>query len=101
MVLICLIYLFPDFEVENFQGTILSLVVKSAEWCWILVSTAGGESTADNCQILQTRVNRFKSDKEKVDPTLLKGYSCAVEFTGIFASFCLPVCCLGNQVKKI
>ena len=48
---------------------------------------AGGESTADNCQILQTRVNRFKSDKDDVDTSQLKGYSCDVKFTGTF-SFC-------------
>ncbi|XP_039037217.1 uncharacterized protein LOC120174438 [Hibiscus syriacus] len=41
----------------------------------------GGESTAENCQILQTRVNRYKSDKEDVDATRLKGYSCEVQFT--------------------
>ncbi|KAK4779367.1 hypothetical protein SAY86_006895 [Trapa natans] len=41
----------------------------------------GGESVADNCQILQTRVNRYKSDKEQVDKTELKGYSCELEFT--------------------
>lgn len=48
---------------------------------------AGGESTYDNCQILQTRVNRYKSDKDNVDPTQLKGYSCDVKFTGMFAPF--------------
>lgn len=47
----------------------------------------GGESTADNCQILQTRVNRFKSDKQEVDKTQLEGYSCDVKFTGMFALF--------------
>lgn len=51
---------------------------------WVFV--LGGESTADNCQILQTRVNRFKSDKEVVDKTQLKGYSCDVQFTGIVYS---------------
>ncbi|MBA0576735.1 hypothetical protein Golob_023806, partial [Gossypium lobatum] len=40
-----------------------------------------GESTAENCQILQTRVNRFKSNKEDLDTTRLKGYSCEVQFT--------------------
>lgn len=48
---------------------------------------AGGESTADNCQILQTRVNRFKSDKNDVDTSELKGYSCDVKFTGNSSSF--------------
>lgn len=48
---------------------------------------AGGDSVADNCQILQTRVNRFKSDKDNVDKAQLQGYSCDVKFTGIHASF--------------
>jgi hypothetical protein len=47
---------------------------------------AGGESTAGNCQILQTRVNRLKSGKDNVDPTQLKGYSCDVKFTGMLHS---------------
>lgn len=50
----------------------------------IVTVIAGGESVAENCQILQTRVNRFKSDKNGVDPNELKGYSCEVTFTGIF-----------------
>lgn len=45
----------------------------------------GGESVVENCQILQTRVNRLKSDKGYVDATKLKGYSCDVNFTGMFA----------------
>ena len=47
---------------------------------------AGGESVADNCQILQTRVNRFKADKDEVDKTRLQGYSCDINFTGMFLS---------------
>lgn len=47
----------------------------------------GGESTEENCQILQTRVNRFKSDKDKIDTDKLKGYSCDVKFTGKFFVF--------------
>lgn len=50
-------------------------------------NAAGGESVAENCQILQTRVNRFKSDKDGVDPNELKGYSCEVTFTGILLLF--------------
>ncbi|KAJ0106317.1 hypothetical protein Patl1_18813 [Pistacia atlantica] len=48
----------------------------------IVPFSKGGESTVDNCQILQTRVNRFKSDKEVVDKNQLQGYSCDVKFTG-------------------
>ncbi|XP_057519925.1 NAC domain-containing protein 92-like [Amaranthus tricolor] len=43
-------------------------------------TVAGGESTIDNCQILQTRVNRYKADKE-IDPNILRGYSCDLKFT--------------------
>lgn len=57
--------------------------------------SAGGESTADNCQILQTRVNRFKSDKEMVDATQLRGYSCDVQFTGDWTLFLLAVDVMG------
>ncbi|OAY47573.1 uncharacterized protein LOC110616905 [Manihot esculenta] len=47
----------------------------------IVPFSKGGESTADNCQILQARVNSFKSDKQEVDKTQLKGYSCDLKFT--------------------
>ena len=58
-------------------------------------SLAGGESTADNCQILQSRVNRFKADKESVNNSELKGFSCDLQFTGTFStsSFTLSVHC--------
>ncbi|KAK4252488.1 hypothetical protein QN277_014481 [Acacia crassicarpa] len=51
------------------------------EYDHILPFSKGGESTSDNCQILQTRVNRFKSDKDQVDPAQLKGYSCDINFS--------------------
>ncbi|KAK8657708.1 hypothetical protein V6N13_035934 [Hibiscus sabdariffa] len=51
------------------------------EYDHIVPFSKGGESTAENCQILQTRVNRYKSDKEDVDAARLKGYSCEVQFT--------------------
>ncbi|KAF5477082.1 hypothetical protein F2P56_003760 [Juglans regia] len=51
------------------------------EYDHIVPFSKGGESTYDNCQILQTRVNRFKSDKDSVDPTQLRGYSCDIKFT--------------------
>ncbi|XP_073139536.1 uncharacterized protein [Henckelia pumila] len=50
------------------------------EYDHIIPYSKGGESVAENCQILQTRVNRFKSDKEEVDNAQLKGYSCDVKF---------------------
>ena len=54
----------------------------------------GGESTAENCQILQTRVNRFKSRKEWVDKAELQGFSCDIKFTGIYVFHCLHFLCL-------
>ena len=54
----------------------------------------GGESVAENCQILQTRVNRFKSNKEQVDEKELKGYSCDVKFTGMCAALFTSFFCI-------
>ncbi|KAF3323247.1 HNH endonuclease [Carex littledalei] len=51
------------------------------EYDHIIPFSKGGESTADNCQILQTRVNRLKSNKEWVNETELQGFSCDIKFT--------------------
>ncbi|CAK8563213.1 unnamed protein product [Lathyrus sativus] len=51
------------------------------EYDHIIPFSKGGESTADNCQILQSRVNRLKSDKYQIDSDKLKGYSCDINFT--------------------
>ncbi|XP_061346623.1 uncharacterized protein LOC133292244 isoform X2 [Gastrolobium bilobum] len=51
------------------------------EYDHIVPFSKGGESTADNCQILQSRVNRLKSDKYQIDSDRLKGYSCDINFT--------------------
>ncbi|KAK6123182.1 hypothetical protein DH2020_043084 [Rehmannia glutinosa] len=51
----------------------------------IIPFSKGGESVAENCQILQTRVNRLKSDKQEVDGSQLKGYSCDINFTDLKA----------------
>ncbi|KAL5663873.1 hypothetical protein ACJX0J_023981, partial [Zea mays] len=40
-----------------------------------------GESTVENCQILQTRVNRSKSDKAWVAQAEMQGFSCDIMFT--------------------
>ena len=58
---------------------------------WYIV---GGESTADNCQILQSRVNRLKSDKYNIDSDQLKDYSCEVNFTGMPAFLFVFLCIL-------
>ncbi|KAM0936712.1 putative HNH nuclease [Dioscorea sansibarensis] len=51
------------------------------EYDHIIPYSKGGESTAENCQILQTRVNRYKADKEWVDKKDLEGFSCDIKFT--------------------
>ncbi|CAL9094425.1 unnamed protein product [Musa acuminata var. zebrina] len=51
------------------------------EYDHIIPFSKGGESTAENCQILQTRVNRLKSDKQWVDKAELEGFSCDIKFT--------------------
>ncbi|KAL5723003.1 hypothetical protein ACHQM5_006453 [Ranunculus cassubicifolius] len=51
------------------------------EYDHIIPFSKGGESVVDNCQILQTRVNRYKSNKEWVEKKELQGFSCDVKFT--------------------
>ncbi|XAR65508.1 hypothetical protein NMG60_11009654 [Bertholletia excelsa] len=51
------------------------------EYDHIVPYSKGGESVEENCQILQTRVNRLKSNKDEVDTAQLKGYSCDIKFT--------------------
>lgn len=41
----------------------------------------GGESDAGNCQILQSRVNLLKSDKQDLGKEDLEQYSCHLKFT--------------------
>uniref|UniRef100_A0A0D9XIP2 HNH nuclease domain-containing protein n=1 Tax=Leersia perrieri TaxID=77586 RepID=A0A0D9XIP2_9ORYZ len=51
------------------------------EYDHIVPFSKGGESTVDNCQILQTRVNRFKSDKTLIEQAEMQGFSCDIKFT--------------------
>ncbi|KAK1363442.1 HNH domain-containing protein [Heracleum sosnowskyi] len=51
------------------------------EYDHIIPYSKGGESVAENCQILQTRVNRFKSDKEAVGTDQLQQYACDIKFS--------------------
>ena len=44
-------------------------------------SPAGGKTELENCQILQTQVNRWKGAKEKVDAEEQRKSSCAVTFS--------------------
>lgn len=51
------------------------------EYDHILPYSKGGESDAKNCQILQSRVNRYKSNKEDLRKEQLEQYSCHLKFT--------------------
>ncbi|XP_057863485.1 uncharacterized protein LOC131071597 [Cryptomeria japonica] len=42
----------------------------------------GGETDVKNCQILQSRVNRFKGNKEDLGKDDLEQFSCHLKFTG-------------------
>lgn len=77
--------------VSGFKSAFL-LVRLVYEFVEVWDCAVGGESVAENCQILQTRVNRFKSNKEQVDTKQLKGYSCDVKFTGNVLYSLLPLC---------
>ncbi|XP_024402901.1 uncharacterized protein [Physcomitrium patens] len=41
----------------------------------------GGQTTVDNCQILQSRVNRMKSNRSDLASDDLKQFSCDLKFT--------------------
>lgn len=58
----------------------------------------GGETDASNCQILQARVNRYKSNKDDVDKSQLQNYSCDLKFTGL--PFCLLDMCFAFEIFK-
>ncbi|KAF3789917.1 hypothetical protein EJ110_NYTH05460 [Nymphaea thermarum] len=51
------------------------------EYDHIIPYSKGGESTIENCQILQSRVNRLKSNKDGMGKTELEQYSCEIKFT--------------------
>lgn len=42
----------------------------------------GGQTTVENCQILQSRVNRSKSDQADVSSSIMEGYSCNLKLSG-------------------
>lgn len=43
----------------------------------------GGKSKLDNCQILQTRINRLKGCNESISTNQLKALGCSKSFSGI------------------
>jgi len=51
------------------------------EYDHIIPFSKGGETTVENCQILQSRVNRSKGNKDQLDRTVLEQYSCDIKFT--------------------
>lgn len=67
-------------------GNIVCYGLKGCEGCLcheydhILPWSKGGTTSLDNCQILQTRVNRFKGN-DQLEGASLKRFSCAKKFT--------------------
>ncbi|KAL6011991.1 hypothetical protein ACLOJK_002458 [Asimina triloba] len=59
------------------------------EYDHIIPFSKGGESTVENCQILQSRVNRYKGDKEWLDKKKLEDLSCDIKFTDRWKTFSL------------
>eukprot|EP00249_Psilotum_nudum_P004674 c18182_g1_i3 orf=233-871(-) len=51
------------------------------EYDHILPFSKGGETDVKNCQILQSRVNRQKSDKEYLNKDALHKFSCELKFS--------------------
>ncbi|VAI47434.1 unnamed protein product [Triticum turgidum subsp. durum] len=72
------------------------------EYDHIIPFSKGGESTVENCQILQTRANRSKSDKAWVEKAEMQGFSCDIKFTDEFLIHDLlnVIVLLGNSVTE-
>ncbi|KAJ7552671.1 hypothetical protein O6H91_06G063900 [Diphasiastrum complanatum] len=51
------------------------------EYDHIIPFSKGGETDPSNCQILQSRVNRSKGDRDKLESDELRHYSCDLTFT--------------------
>jgi hypothetical protein len=56
-------------------------VLKTFSSLWMCV---GGKTEVSNCQILQSRVNRLKSNRSDLASVDLKQFSCDLKFTGEF-----------------
>lgn len=56
-------------------------VLKTHLSLWMRV---GGKTEVSNCQILQSRVNRLKSNRNDLANDDLKQFSCDLKFTGEF-----------------
>jgi hypothetical protein len=54
----------------------------------LMLFYSGGETDVSNCQILQSRVNRFKSNRSDVGDHDLRQFSCELKFSGM----CLLLC---------
>ncbi|KAK4523092.1 hypothetical protein GAYE_PCTG36G0983 [Galdieria yellowstonensis] len=50
------------------------------EYDHIVPYSQGGASTVDNCQILQTRINRLKADRQ-LTAEQLKSFACEIRFS--------------------
>lgn len=49
----------------------------------LMLFYSGGETDVSNCQILQSRVNRFKSNRSDVGDHDLRQFSCELKFSGM------------------
>lgn len=68
-------------------GNVVAYRLRGCEGCLcheydhIVPFSKGGRTEVSNCQILQTRANRYKGNEEN-DVTKLVGYSCARTYSG-------------------
>ena len=76
----------PDRWRIDAAGNIVNNALKGCLGCLcheydhIVPFSRGGTTSLENCQILQTRVNRFKGN-DFDDPMKQRGYSCAKQWT--------------------
>lgn len=77
----------PDRWRLDAVGNLVSYKLRGCEGCLcheydhIVPFSKGGRTEVSNCQILQTRVNRYKGSDAN-DVRRMTGYSCARTYTG-------------------
>lgn len=75
----------PDRWRRDPAGNVVAYKLRGCDGCLcheydhIIPFSRGGRTVLENCQILQTRPNRFKGNEDN-DPVKLRAYSCAKEF---------------------
>ncbi|KAI5054723.1 hypothetical protein GOP47_0029868 [Adiantum capillus-veneris] len=77
----------PDRWRKDYAGNVVCRKLRGCDGCLcfqfdhIFPFTKGGETDVKNCQILQSRVNQYKGDKEHVGKEELEQSSCNLKFT--------------------